>query len=256
MINLDSLLKSRDITLTTKVRLVKTMVFPVIMYGCESWTIKKAECWRRYAFELWCWRRLLGVPWTARGSNQSILKEISPEYSLEGLMLKLKLPILRPPDVKNWLIGKDPDAGKDGRWEEKGTTEDAMVGWHHRLNGHEFEQSPGIGDGQGSLACCSPQGHKELDMTEWLNWTELNKETNWGAVVGKALPQLLEVFIKAMIYLPGDELPLIRSVQAERKWLWHESYAKPSAAGVLQPGCASQLHIQLVKYTDHGTPVA
>ena len=165
-------------------------------------------------------------------------------------------PTLWPPDAKNWLTGKYPDAGKDGRWEEKGTTEDAMVGWHHRLNGHEFEQSPGLGDGQGSLACCSPQGHKELDMTEWLNWTELNKETNWGAVVGKALPQLLEVFIKGMIYLPGDELPLIRSVQAERKWLWHESYAKPSAAGVLQPGCASQLHIELVKYTDHGTPVA
>ena len=256
MINLDSLLKSRDITLPTKVRLVKTMIFPVIMYGCESWTIKTAECWRMYAFELWCWRRLLGVPWTARGSNQSILKEISPEYSLEGLMLKLKLPILRPPDVKNWLIGKDPDAGKDGRWEEKGTTEGAMVGWHNQLNGHDFEQSLGVGDGQGSLACCSPQGHKELDTTEWLNWTELNKETNWGAVVGKALPQLLEVFINGMIYLPGDELPLIRSVQAERKWLWHKSYAKPSAAVVLQPGCASQSHIELVKYTDHGTPVA
>ena len=141
-------------------------------------------------------------------------------------------------------------------WEEKGTTEDAMVGWHNQLNVHEFEQSLGVGDGQGSLACCSPQGHKELDTTEWLNWTELNKETNWGAVVGKALPQLLEVFINGMIYLPGDELPLIRSVQAERKWLWHKSYAKPSAAVVLQLGCASQSCIELVKYTDHGTPVA
>ena len=84
-------IKSRDITLPTNVRLVKAMVFPVVMYGCESWTIKKAECWRVYAFELWCWRRLLRVPWTARRSNQSILKEISPEYSLEGLMLKLEL---------------------------------------------------------------------------------------------------------------------------------------------------------------------
>ncbi|XDA75904.1 hypothetical protein R6Z07F_006070 [Ovis aries] len=91
MTNLDSILKSRDITLPTKVRLVKAMVFPVVMYGCESWTIKKAECRRIDAFELWCWRRLLRVPWTARRSNQSILKEISPEYSLEGLMLKLKL---------------------------------------------------------------------------------------------------------------------------------------------------------------------
>ena len=91
MTNLDSILKSRDITLLTKVHLVKAMVFPVVMYGCESWTIKKAECRRIDAFELWCWRRLLRVPWIARRSNQSILKEISPEYLLEGLMLKLKL---------------------------------------------------------------------------------------------------------------------------------------------------------------------
>ena len=91
MTNLESILKSRDITLPTKVHLVKAMVFPVVMYGCESWTIKKAECWRIDVFELWCWRRLLRVPWTAVRSNQSILKEISPEYSLEGLMLKLKL---------------------------------------------------------------------------------------------------------------------------------------------------------------------
>ena len=91
MTNLDSILKSRDITLPTKVHLVKAVVFPVVVYGCESWTIKKAECQRTDAFELWCWRRLLGVPWTARRSNQCILKEISPEYSLEGLMLKLKL---------------------------------------------------------------------------------------------------------------------------------------------------------------------
>ena len=111
--NLDSIFKSRDITLLRKVQLVKAMVFPVVMYGCESWTIKKAEHWRIDVFELWCWRRLLRVPWTARRSNQSILKEISPEYSLEGLMLRLKLPTVWPPDVKNWLTGKDPDAGKD-----------------------------------------------------------------------------------------------------------------------------------------------
>ena len=108
MTNLDSILKSRDITLPAKVCLVKTMVLLVVMYGCESWTTKKAECWKIDAFELWCWRRLLRVLWTARRSNQSILKEINPEYSLEGLMLKLKLQSMPwPPDAKNWLIGKD-----------------------------------------------------------------------------------------------------------------------------------------------------
>ena len=106
MTNLDSILKSRDITLPTKVFLVKAMDFPVVTYGCESWTVKKAECQRIDAFELWCWRRLLRVSWTARGSNQSILKEISPEYSFEGLMLKLKLQYLA-------TIVKDPDAGND-----------------------------------------------------------------------------------------------------------------------------------------------
>ena len=115
----------------TKVCLVKAIVFlVVVMYGCESWTIKKAERQRINAFELWCWRRLLRVPWIARRSNQSILKEISPGCSLEGLMLKLT-PTLWPLDAKNWLIGKDPDAGKDLRREEKGTTEDEVVGWHH-----------------------------------------------------------------------------------------------------------------------------
>ena len=113
------------------VSLDKAMVFPIVMYGCESWTIKKAEHQRNDAFELWCWRRLLRIAWTARRSNQSILKEICPESSSEGLMLKLKLPILWPPDAKNRLIGKD--AGKDWRQEEKGPTEDEMVGWHHWL---------------------------------------------------------------------------------------------------------------------------
>ena len=138
MTNLDSILKSRDVTLSTKVRLVKAMVFPVVMYGCESWTVKKAECRRIDVFELWCWRRLLRVPWTARRSNQSILKEISPEYLLEVTDAKAETPILWSLDAKNWLIGKDPDAGKDWRREEKRMTEDEMVGWHHRLNRHEF----------------------------------------------------------------------------------------------------------------------
>ena len=161
MTNLDSILKSRDITLLTKVHLVKAMVFLVVMYGCESWTIKKAECRRSDAFEVWCWRRLLRVPWIAGRSDQSILKEISPEYSLEGLMLKLKLQYFGHQSIaKNWLIGKDSNAGKDWRQEEKRTTEDEMIGWHHQLNGYEFEQAPGVGDGQGSLACCSPWGHR------------------------------------------------------------------------------------------------
>ena len=111
MTNLDSILISRDIPLPTKVYLIQTMVFPVVIYGCESWAIKKAERRRIDAFELWCWRRLLRVPWTARKSNQSILKEISPEYSLEGLMLKLQIFWL--PDAKNGFSGKDPDTGKD-----------------------------------------------------------------------------------------------------------------------------------------------
>ena len=134
MISLDSILKSRDTTLPTQVHLVKAMVFPVVMYGCETWTINKGECRRIDAFELWCWRRLLRVPWTARRSNQSILKEISSEYSLEGLMLKLKLQYFG-----HLMRRTDPDAGKDWRREEKGTTEDEMVGWLHWLNGHEFE---------------------------------------------------------------------------------------------------------------------
>ena len=149
--------------------LVKAMVFPVVMHGYECWTRKKAECWRIDAFELWCWRRLLRVPWTARTSNQSILKEISPEYPLVGLMAEAEAPILWLPDAKNWLAGKDPDAGKDWRQQEKQTTEDEMVGWHHWLNGYEFEKATGVGDGQGSLVCCSPFGRKELDMTEQLN---------------------------------------------------------------------------------------
>ena len=136
MTNLDSILKSRDVTLPIKVHLVKAMFFPVVMYGCESWTIKKAECRTIDAFEMWCWRKVLRVPWAAMRSNQSILNEISPEYSLEGLMLKLKL---WPPDAKSWIIGKDPDAGKDWRQEEEGTTEVEMVGQHHWFNVHEFE---------------------------------------------------------------------------------------------------------------------
>ena len=135
------------------------------MYGCESWTIRKAEHWRIYAFELRCWKVFLTVPWTARRSNQ-YPKGNHPEYSLEGLMLKYWR-ILWIPDGKSRLIGKDPDAQKDWRQEEKGMTRDAMVGWHHWLNEHEFEQALGNGEGQRSLLCCSPWGRKESCTTEW-----------------------------------------------------------------------------------------
>ena len=141
------------------------------MDRCESWTIKKVEHWRTDAFELWCWRRLFESPLDC--------KEIQPVHPKENQSwifvlrtdAKAETPILWPPDVRTWLTGKDPEAGKDWRQEDKGTTEDEMVGWHHRFNGHEFEQASGVGDGQWSLAYCSPWGHKELDMTEWRNWT-------------------------------------------------------------------------------------
>ena len=140
MTNLDSILKSRDITLPTMVCLVNAMVFPVVMYGCESWTIKKAERCRIDAFELCCWRRLFRVPWIARRSNQSILKEIDQSWVFVGRAdVEVETPILWPRDAKSSLIWKDPDAEKDWRQEKKGMTEDEMVGWHHRLNGHEFE---------------------------------------------------------------------------------------------------------------------
>ena len=162
MTKLDSILKSRDITLPTNAHLVKATAFPVATYRCENWTIKKAEYQRINVFELWCLEK------TLERSNQCILKELSPEYSLEGLMLKLKLQYfghlmneLTP--WKKLMLGKI--AGRRRRiWQ------DEMVGWHHQCGGHEFEQALGVCDGQGSLACCSPWGHKELDTTEWLNW--------------------------------------------------------------------------------------
>ena len=170
MTNLDSTLKSRDITLSTKLHLVKAMVFPVVMYGCESWTIKKAEHWRIDAFELWYWSRLLRVPWTARRSNQSILKEISPGCSLERLMLNWNSNIW-PPDAKSWLIWKDPDFGKiEGRrrrgqqrmrWLD-GIT-DSMDMSLSKLWSWWWTGRPGV---LGSWGC------KELNMTDWLNWTE------------------------------------------------------------------------------------
>ena len=164
MTNLDSILKSRDITLPTKVRIFKAMVFPVVTYGCKSWTIKKAERQRIDAFELWCWRRLLRVPWTARKSNQSILKEISPECSLEGLM-KLKPQyfghLSRRTDSfeKTLMLGKSEGRRRRGQ---------QRMRWLYGItDSMDMSLSKlGVGDGQGSLVCCSPWGHKESETTE------------------------------------------------------------------------------------------
>ena len=145
------------------------MIFSVVMYGCESWTVKKAEQWRIDAFEL-----TLASPLDC--------KEIQPVHSKGDQSwvffgrtdAKAETPVLWSPHAKSWLIGKNPDAGRDWEQEEKGTTEDEMAGWHHWLDGREFEWTSGVGDGQGSLVCCNSCGHKESDMTEQLNWTELN----------------------------------------------------------------------------------
>ena len=174
MTNLDSILKSIDITVPTKVRLVKDMFFP--SSHVWMWELNYKESWvpRNCCF----WTVVL------EKTLESLLdsKEMQPVHSkgnqswilIGRTDAEAETLILSPHDVKNWLICKDPDAGKDWRWEEKGTTEGEMVGWHHRLNGHEFEQTLGVGDGQRGLACCDSWGHKESDTTEWLNWTELN----------------------------------------------------------------------------------
>ena len=179
MTNLDSMLKSRDITLPTKVRLVKAMVFPVVVYGCESWTVKKAECQRIDVFELWCWRRLLRVPQTARRSNQSILKEISPGCSLEGLMLKLRLQcfghLMRRADSfeKTLMLGKI-EGGRRRGWQR--------MRWLNGIN-DSIDMSLGklreLVMDKGGLVCCNSWGPKELDTTEWLNWMGHRPLQNW-----------------------------------------------------------------------------
>ena len=167
MTNLDSILKSGDNALPTKVHIIKAITFPVIIYGCESWTIKKAERQRTNAFKLWCQRRLLRVPWTARRSNQSILKEINLEYSLEGLMLKLKLQYFGHLMRRANSFEKTLMLGKIEGKRRRGQKEDEMVRQHHQLNRHQFEQTLGDSGGQMSLACCSPWV-TESDTTQGL----------------------------------------------------------------------------------------
>ena len=180
-------IKSRDITLPTKVRLAKAMIFPVVMYGCEGWTIRKAEHWRIWCFWTMVLEKTLESPLDCKD-----IQPVHPKGNQSWIFIgrtdaEAKTPILWPPDAKNWLIGKDSDVGKDWRQEEKGTTEDEMVGWHHQLNGHEFESTLGVGDGQRGLACRSPWGHKESDTTEWLNtlnWTTfLHAADNYSKVL-------------------------------------------------------------------------
>ena len=198
MTNLDNILKSRDITLPTKVCLIKAMVFPVVMYGCESWTIKRAERWRIYAFELWCWRRLLRVPWIARRSNQSILKEISPGCSLEGLMLKVKLQYFGHL-TQSWLIGKGPDAGRD--WGAGGEGDDReWDGWMASPTWRTWvwvssgswwwTGRPGVLQFMGSQRV----GH---DWTTALNWTNLVNRRSIDRSIDRAINQTFAE------YLPG-----------------------------------------------------
>ena len=177
MTNQHSILKSRDITLSKKVRLVKGMVFPVVMYGYENWTTKKSEPRRNDAFERWCWRRLLRVSWPARGSTQSILKEINREYSWEGLMLKQKLQyfghlMLRADSFEETLrLGKIEGERRRGR--QRMRRLDGITDSMHLSLGKLQELVMWCWWHQGGLACCGPWGHKESDRTEWLNWIEI-----------------------------------------------------------------------------------
>ena len=166
-------IKKQRLTLPTKVRVVKAMVFPVVMYGCECWTIKKVEHWTTDAFWMVVLEKTLESPLDCK-EIQPVHPKGNQSWIFTGRTdAEAQAPILWPPDVQSWLIRKDPDPGKDWGQEEKGKTEGAMVGWYHRLNGHEFGWTLGVGDGQGGLEYCSSWGRKESDMTEQLNWTEL-----------------------------------------------------------------------------------
>ena len=167
MTNLDSILKSRDVTLPTKVHPVKAMVFPVVI-----WELNHKESWapKNWCFQIVVLEKILGHLSYCKEIKPVNLKGNQPWIFIGKTDTEAEAPILWPPDTKSQIFGKDPDAGKDWRQEEKWMTEDELVGWHHQLNGHEFERTPGIGNGQGGLAYCNPWGRKELDTTEQLNW--------------------------------------------------------------------------------------
>ena len=178
MTNLDSILKSRNITLPTNVCLVKAMVFPVVMYGCESWTMKKAECRRIWCFWTVVLEKTLESPLDCKES-QPVHSEGDQPWVLFGRNdAKAETPVLWPSHAKSWLIGKASDAGRDWGQEKKGTMEDEMAGWHHWLDGCESGWTPGVGDGQGGLTCCGSWGRKESDTTERLNWLTIKNSTS------------------------------------------------------------------------------
>ena len=209
----DSEIKRRDITLPTKVLLVKAMVFPVVMYGWESRTIKKAEHQRIDTLEVWCWRRSLRVPWAAKRSNQSILKEVNPKYTFEGLMLKLKLQyfghLMQRADSFPWCWERLKTEGGDDKEE--------MVGWHHQLNGHESEQTPGDGEGQESLVCYSPWGCKESYTTERLNKLEARQSLNMAKI---CQPKWWETLSLQAVSDLGSN-PTLPLTHMEVKWKSH-----------------------------------
>ena len=178
MTTLDSILKSRDITLPTKVHLVKAMIFPVVIY---LWELDNKESW---APKNWCFWTMMLEKTLESPLDCKEIQPVHPKGDQSWVFfgrtdVEAETPILWPPDAKTWLIWKDPDAGKDWGQEGKGTTEDEMAGWHHRLDGRESEWTLGVGDGQGGLACCDLRGHKESDMAESLNWTELRDTRDW-----------------------------------------------------------------------------
>ena len=197
MTNLDSILKSRDITLPTKVYLVKAMVFPVVVCGCDRWTIKKAEPRRTDAFELWCWRRLWRVPWTARRSNQSIQKEISPDYSLEGLMLKLKLQYFghlmqRADSFEKTLMLGNIEGGRRRGWQRM-----RWFGWHHWLRGHDLNRLWELV--MNRKVWCAAVYEVAKSWTRLSNWTELKKQAPSFSEKKKKVPGSLPLFGELLI---------------------------------------------------------
>ena len=171
MTNLDSVLKSKDITLPTKVRLVKAMVFPVVICGCESW-----DCEESWALKNWCFWTMVLEKTLESPLDCKEIQLVYPKGDQSWVFIgrtdaEAETPVLWPLHEKSWLTGKDPEAGRDWGQEEKGMTEDEMAGWHHWLDGHEFEYTLGVGDAQGGLVCCDSRDRRESDTTEWLNWT-------------------------------------------------------------------------------------